>query len=75
MLTTINKGVSNYLVRSGLTIRNWVEEKYLYAILEIEKVLVSSFSKIHISFDLWILLNKYAFCGIVAHFVGQGHLT
>ena len=70
MLTAINKGVSNYLVRSGSTIRNWVEEEYLYAMLEIEKVLVSSFSKIHISFNLWISPNGYAFCGIVAHFVG-----
>ena len=69
ILTAINKSVSNYLVRSGSTICNWVEEKYLYAMLEIEKVLASSFSKIYISFDLWISPNGYVFYGIVAHFV------
>jgi hypothetical protein len=73
IITACNSGVADYLVQSGSTIRNWVEEEYLYAMIEIEKVLAAAFSKIHISFDLWTSPNGYAFCGIMAHFVGQGH--
>lgn len=75
MITACNKGVADYLVQSGQTMRNWVEEEYVYAMTEIEKVLASSFSKIHISFDLWTSPNGYAFCGIVAHLVGKGHIA
>ena len=46
MITACNKGVADYLVQSGQTMRNWVEEEYVYAMTEIEKVLASSFSKI-----------------------------
>ena len=73
MITSCNKGVADYLVQSSTTIRNWAEEEYLFAMLEVEKVLADAFSKIHISFDLWTSPNGYAFCGIVAHFVGWGY--
>ena len=29
MITSCNSGVADYLVQSGSTIRNWVEEEYL----------------------------------------------
>ena len=73
MITSCNSGVADYLVQSGSTIRNWVEEEYLWAMTQVEQVLASSYSKIHISFDLWTSPNGIAFCGIVGHFVGQGH--
>ena len=75
MLTAYNKGVADYFVNSGTTIRNWIEEEYQYTMTAIKGVLASSYSKIHISFDLWTSLNGYALCGIVAHFVGQGHFA
>ena len=73
MITSYNSGVIDYLVYSGSTIRNQVEEEYLWVMTQVEQVLTSSYSKIHISFDLWTSLNRITFCGIVGHFVGQGH--
>ena len=70
MIKACNKGVSDYLVQSGSTIRNWVEEEFVYAIIEIEKLLAMAFSKIRISFDLWTSPNRYTFYGIVVHLVG-----
>ena len=43
--------------------------------IEINKVLASSFSKIHISFDVWISLNRYTFYSIVIYLVRKGHIT
>ena len=42
MITSYNKGVADYLIHSSQTMRNWVEEEYLYTIIEIEKVLAAS---------------------------------
>jgi hypothetical protein len=41
--------------------------------IEIKKVLIAVFLKIHILFDLWTLLNRYTFYRIIVHFIGQGH--
>ena len=46
MIASCNKGVADYLIRSGSAIRNWVEEEYVYVVTEIEKVLEAAFSKV-----------------------------
>ena len=51
IITSCKRGVSDDLVQNGSTIRNWVEEEYLWAMTQIEQVLASSFSTIHVSFD------------------------
>jgi hypothetical protein len=76
MLKSLNVSVDNYLVKTGNSIRNWVEDDFIDAKRLIrEEVLARAISKIHISCDLWTSPNGYAMCGITAHFIGhQGYV-
>ena len=76
MLKSVNGSINDYLVRSGNTIRNWVEDDFIEAKRLIwEEVIARALSKIHVSCDLWTSLNGYAMCGIAAHFIGhQGYV-
>jgi hypothetical protein len=76
MLKSINGSINDYLVRSGNTIRNWVEDDFIEAKrLVRDEVLARALSKIHVSCDLWTSPNGYAMCGVAAHFIGhQGHV-
>jgi hypothetical protein len=76
MLKSINGSINDYLVRSGNTIRNWVEDDFLEAKrLVQDEVLARALSKIHVSCDLWTSPNGYAMCGVAAHFIGhQGYV-
>jgi hypothetical protein len=76
MLKSLNGSVNDYLVKTGNSIRSWIEDDFLEAKRLIrEEVLARAISKIHISCDLWTSPNGYAICGIAAHFIGhQGHV-
>ena len=76
MLKSLNGLVNDYLVKSGDTIRNWVEDDFIEAKRLIrDEVLARAISKIHISCDLWTSPNGYAMCGIAAHFIAHhGHV-
>ena len=76
MLKSVNSSINDYLVRSGNTIRNWVEDDFIEAKRLIrEEVIARALSKIHVSCDLWTSPNGYAMCGIAAHFIGhQGYV-
>ena len=76
MLRSVHPSINDYLVRSGNTIRNWVEDDFIEAKRLIQdEVLAQALSKIHISCDLWTSPNGYAMCGVAAHFIGhQGHV-
>jgi hypothetical protein len=37
----------------------------------VDNVLGRAVSRIHISFDLWTSPNRYAICGVVAHFISH----
>jgi hypothetical protein len=76
MLELLNVSMKDYLVLTGDTIQNWVEDDFINAKEVVrEEVLAQSLSKIHISCDLLTSINGYAMCGIAAHFVGhQGRI-
>ena len=72
MLTSLNNSLSGYLVKSGDSIRNWLEDEFIQAQVVIrDEVIAKARSKIHISCDLWSAPNGYAMCGVAAHFVGH----
>ena len=72
MLNSLNPTLQGYLVRSGDTVRNWMEDEFIEAQSIVRKeVLDKAISKIHISCDLWSSPNGYAMCGVAAHFVGH----
>ena len=72
MLNSLNNSLQGYLVKSGDTIRNWLEDEFVEAQPVVQNVvLAEARSKIHISCDLWSSANGYAMCGIAAHFVGH----
>ena len=73
MLLTLNVAVKPYLVESGTTIRNWLEEEFIKAQQQVIQYLGMALSKIHISFDIWSSPNGYALCGVVAHFVDASY--
>jgi hypothetical protein len=60
--------IKQYVVQSGATIRNWVEDEYSHRRLLIRQLLAEARSRIHISFDLWTSPNGMP-SGIFAHFV------
>jgi hypothetical protein len=76
MLKSLNGSVNDYLVKSGNTVRNWIEDDLIEAKRLIrDEVLARAISKIHISCDLWTSSNGYTMCGIAAHFIGHhGHI-
>ena len=76
LLKSLNGSVTDYLVKSGDTIRNWVEDDFIEAKKLIqEEVIARAISKIHVSCDLWTSPNGYAMCGVAAHFIGhQGYI-
>ena len=72
MLESVNSSINDYLVRSGNTIRNWVEDDFIEAKRLIrDEVLARAISRIHISCDLWTSPNGYAMFGITAHLIGH----
>lgn len=72
MLSSLNSTVKDRLVKSGDSIRNWMEDEFVDAKIVIQnEVLGKAISKIHISCDIWSSPNGYAMCGIAAHFVGH----
>ena len=75
LLKCLNSAVDGYLVKTGNSIRDWVEDDFLEAKGLVVGVLARALSKIHISCDLWTSPNGYAMCGVAAHFIGhQGHV-
>ena len=63
LLESLNSSVNDYLVRSGYTIRNWLEDDLMAAKRLIrEEVIAPAISKIHVSCDLWTSPNGYAMC-------------
>ena len=76
MLKSVNSSINDYLVRSGNTIRNWVEDDFIEVKrLVRDEVIARALSKIHVSCDLWTSPNGYAMCGVAAHFIGhQGYV-
>jgi hypothetical protein len=72
MLRSLNCNVDKQIIRTGDTIRNWVQDEFVTAQNLIQtEVLDRAISKIHISCDIWSSPNEYAFCGIAAHFVSH----
>ena len=72
MLRSVNPSINDYLVRSGNTIRNWVEDDFIEAKRLIrDEVLAWALSKIHVSYELWTSPNGCAMCGVAAHFIGH----
>jgi hypothetical protein len=72
MLEALNPTVASSIVKSGDSIRNWIEDEFLQAkAIIISEILSTAISKIHISCDLWSSPNGYAICGVVAHFIGH----
>ena len=69
MLLACNISVQPYLVESGSTIKNWLQEEFVAAKAQVVRYLKMALSRIHISFDLWTSPNGYALCGVVAHFL------
>ena len=75
LLKCLNPSVKDYLVKTGNSIRDWVEEDFIESKRLVREVLARAISKIHISCNLWTSPNGYAMCGIAAHFIGhQGHV-
>lgn len=70
LLTTISNLVGNIirLPTSHNTISSWVKQAYEDKRATVKKLLASSLSKIHLSFDNWSSGNHLAFTAIVAHF-------
>lgn len=76
LLKSLNSSVEDYLVKTGNSIRNWVEDDFIEAKRLIrEEVLARAISKIHISCDSWTSPNGFAMCGVAAHFIAHhGHV-
>ena len=75
LVKCLNPSVKDYLVKTGNSIRDWVEGDFIESKQLIREVLARAISKIHISCDLWTSPNGYAMCGVAAHFIGhQGHV-
>ena len=72
ILKSVNGLINEYLVQSRNTIRNWIENDFIEAKRLIQnEVLAQALSKIHISYNLWTSPNRYAMCGVAAHFIGH----
>ncbi|TKA79670.1 hypothetical protein B0A49_04709 [Cryomyces minteri] len=50
------------------TVRNWIQQAHSSVTGLVTQELQASYSKIHLSFDLWTSRSMYAFCGINCHF-------
>ena len=70
LLTTISNLIGNTirLPTSHNTISSWVKQSYKDKRARVKKLLASSLSKIHLSFDNWSSGNHLAFTAVVAHF-------
>ena len=75
LVKCLNPSIKDYLVKTGNSIRDWVEGDFIESKQLIREVLARAISKIHISCDLWTSPNGYAMCGVAAHFIGhQGYV-
>lgn len=70
LLTSISSTVLSLLPHSHNTIKKHIELDFQKRKHEIRKLLASSKSDIHLSFDLWSSPNGLGLNGIVAHFFG-----
>ena len=71
LLKSLKPSVKDYLVKTGNSIRDWVEEDFIESKRLVREVLARAISKIHISCDLWTSPNGYAMCGVAAHFISH----
>jgi hypothetical protein len=70
MLASLNANFQQQSIRSGDTVRDWIEDEFLEAKkLVREEVLTKAISKIHISCDLWTSPNGFTLYSVAAHFV------
>lgn len=75
LLTTISNLVGNTipLPTSHNTISSWVKQGYKDKRAIVKKLIASSLSKIHLSFDNWSSGNHLAFTAVVAHFCSPAY--
>ena len=71
LLKCLNPSVKDYLVKTGNSIRDWVEGDFIESKRLVREVLVRAISKIYISCDLWTSPNRYTICSIAAHFISH----
>ena len=75
LLKCLNGAIDGYLVKTGNSVRDWVEDDFMEAKGHVVEAIARALSKIHISCDLWTSPNGYAMCGVAAHFIGhQGYV-
>ena len=75
LVKCLNPSIKDYLVKTGNSIRDWVEGDFIESKQLIREVLARAISKVDISCDLWTSPNGYAMCGVAAHFIGhQGYV-
>jgi hypothetical protein len=60
---------NDILPKSSTTIKMWLLELFLLSQALLIKLLLTSGTKIHISFDLWSSPNHFSILGIVGHFI------
>jgi hypothetical protein len=60
-----------FLVHASNILKRWILEEFKKKKLKIRNELVITKSRIHISFDLWILPNSLALVGIVAYYLNK----
>jgi len=75
LLTTISNLVGNTirLPTSHNTISSWVKQGYKDKRATVKKLLASSLSKIHLSFDNWSSGNHLAFTAVITHFCSPAY--
>jgi hypothetical protein len=70
-LLYLNKDIECWLPNSHKKIRDWVIRQFKIQKENVQQMIHSARSKIHISCDLWTSSNSLAILGVVAHFVTE----
>jgi hypothetical protein len=70
-LSYLNKDIECWLPNSHKKIRDWVIRQFKIQKENVQQMIHSARSKIHISCDLWTSSNSLAILGVVAHFVTE----
>lgn len=69
LLLSLQPSLAGYLARSHNTMSKWIQDEYQEARGRLNRVLLSSKSRVHLSFDLWTSPSCSAILGVCAHFL------
>lgn len=74
-LSLLNPELTTRLLpQDGVTIKGWIDQRYLVQSMKIKRQMLDTPFKKHITFDLWTSGNGYALLGVCAHYIDKNRV-